>query len=165
MTFKGSVGTPLQTSCLPCAQPSDSAGGASCSDQSFAEHFQPVLRRKRATPLAGGTRGLLQPIPWVRATSSWVRSSPSSWAVLRTVCKEEGPELPIRGRGRAGSCPTNQHEHAQGRSFWPDLLMTFVVCVPQAARACLPGLDLCFLVHTRAHSSQPLPCVYTGFLK
>lgn len=89
------------------------------------------LGGKFATPLAGGTRGLLQPIPCVRATSSWVRSSPSSWAVLRAVCKEE---LPIRGRGRAGSCPVTS---TNTLSFWPDLLMTFVVVHPSGGRSLL----------------------------
>lgn len=73
----------------------------------------PYLGGKCATPLTGGNKCLLLPILWIRTSSS-------SWAVLRAVCKEEGPGLP-KGSGRAGSCPTNQHKHAPGRSFWPEL--------------------------------------------
>lgn len=77
----------------------------------------------------------------VRAASSWVRSGPSSWAVLRDVCKE-GPELP-RG-GRAGSCPVNQHKHTPGRSFWPDLLTTFAVVRPSGSWSLLAGAGSVF---------------------
>lgn len=85
---------------------------------------------------------MLQPIPWVRATSIWVRSSPSSWAVLRDVYKEEGPELP-KG-GRAGSYPVNQHKCKPGRRFWPDLLVTFAVVCPSGSRSLLAGAGSVF---------------------
>lgn len=93
----------------------------------------------------------LQPIPWVRATSSCVRSSPSSWAVLRAVCKEEGPELPKWGR--AGSCPINQHKHMPGRSFWPALLRTFAMVHPSDSRSLL------------ASTGSVFPCTHKGTLQ
>lgn len=122
------------------------------------------LGGKCATPLVGGSRCFLQPIPWVRATSIWVRSSPSSWAVLRDVYKEEGPELP-KG-GRAGSYPVNQHKCKPGRSFWPDLLVTFAVVRPSGSRSLLAGAGSVFpCTHnkgTPASSSPAFTLVFSG---
>lgn len=150
------MGAPLQPCCLPCAQPSDSVG-ASCSDQSFGGHFQPIFRRKMCDS-SGWWDQRFAPAYSLGQSNPQLGQIQSQFLSC-AVCKEEGPELPIRGSGRAGSCPINQHKDTPGRSFWPDLLMTFAVLRASGSQSLLARAGSVFPCTHNKGALQPAPAL------